>query len=239
MDYRQIEKIASDLEKRLNAMFTGDDGGEETKGVIEEGGDEIQDSIENDIEQEKKKNNLPEPSLPACAQKHDDDGGVVEEKTVLKCAEDDGRIAELRRLAHEVRISSEMTADEKRAAFVKIHRVAKGISVRKNDLTKTLGTDVTKIMKSISSINNLVQDERKEKHTLRAAVNEMRKWGDENGIDIDFPENLLGRSLGSFSTSDIIELGPRIATMLQEYKTMKDQAEAEAAQQEETGEGEE
>lgn len=225
-EYNEIERIAAELEAKLNVLAGEHSTDEEY----------IQDGIDDQVEKEKENaKNLPEPSLPACAKSKDDEGGVVEEKTVLKCGGNEEKMANLRRLAHEVRISSKMTDSEKSIAFAKIHKVAKGISIRKNDLTKMLSTDVTKIMKSISGINSLVQDERREKHTLRQAVSEMKKWGRENGVDIAFPENLLGRSLGSFSTSDILELGPRIATMLQEYKAIREKTESENKQSDETG----
>ena len=53
----------------------------------------------------------------------------------------------------------------------------------------------------------------------------MKKWGEKNDVDVEFPSVILNKTIGGCNASWLIKLGPMIANMLQKYEKMKKEAE--------------
>lgn len=198
IDLNRLEKIASELEEKLN--------------VNEES---LQNKIEERTKEEKEKNEVPEPSVQASTE---------EDKKV----ENTARIAHLKRLiklAKAVKNSNKLNAEEKEQALNSIKASAE-LKIKRTDLNKMLTNDVTKIMKTTTKLNELTKEEKGV--TLREALKEMEKWGKENDVKVDFPQNILSKQIGSCSAEWLIKLGPMIATLLQKYELMKEKAEKDS-----------
>jgi hypothetical protein len=60
---------------------------------------------------------------------------------------------------------------------------------------------------------------------LKEALKEMKAWGKEHDVKVDFPENILNKTIGSCNAEWLIKLGPMIATLIQKFETMKEDAE--------------
>ena len=207
IDYEKLERIASELEKRLT-------GETET----------LADKIDERNEEEKEKADVPEKCLEAS-----DEAPAADAEPVKKDAK---RLASLRRLvkmARDIKANARLTSEQKKMALAKLREAANALSVSRSDLNKNLNGDVVKVMKTVSGINELVQSQRANHKSFRETLDEMKEWGAENGMKISFPENLLGKPLGTIDTAQLLELGPRIASMLREYasakKDMKPKAE--------------
>lgn len=144
------------------------------------------------------------------------------------------RIAKLQRLiklAKNVKKSTKMTAEQKKDALKKIEQCASyekkakdHLKIKKQDLNKLLNGDVTKLMKQTNNLNKIIRDQKNEGITLNKAVKEMKQFGKENDIDVDFPSNILNKTIGSCNASWLIQLGPMIANMLKKYEEMKAKA---------------
>ena len=119
-----------------------------------------------------------------------------------------------------------MTAEEKKESLKKIDEANKkakqDLNIKKNDLNKIVNSDVVKIMKSSNKYNDISQN--KGGVTLNQAIKEMKKWGKDNGVDVEFPSEILNKTIGSCNASWLIKLGPMIASMLQKYNTLKNEA---------------
>lgn len=196
IDLIKFEKIASELEAKL--------------GVAE--AESLQTQIEERTEQEKEKVDVPTPSVEASEE-----------------VDTTARIAHLKRLmklAKAVKKSKKLSAEEKTEALKTIKSSAKlekkaadDLKIKRTDLNKMLTTDVTKIMKTTTKLNELTKSEKGV--TLREALKEMQAWGKEHDIKVDFPQNILSKQIGSCSAEWLIKLGPMIATMLQKFEKMK------------------
>jgi hypothetical protein len=131
------------------------------------------------------------------------------------------------KLAKAVKKSKKMTAEEKKESLKKIEEANKkaknSLNIKKNDLNKLVNSDVVKIMKSSNKFNDISQN--KGGITLNQAIKEMKKWGKDNNIEVEFPAEVLNKTIGSCNASWLIKLGPMIATMLQKYNALKMEAE--------------
>lgn len=211
VDLNRLEKIASELEEKLN--------------VNEES---LQNKIEERTEEEKEKIEVPEPSIQASEEekeKNEAPASSVQASEEDKKVENTARIAHLKRLiklAKVVKKSKKLNAEEKEQALNSIKASAE-LKIKRTDLNKMLTNDVTKIMKTTTKLNNLTKEEKGV--TLREALKEMEKWGKENDVKVDFPQSILSKQVGSCSAEWLIKLGPMIATLLQKYELMKEKAE--------------
>lgn len=212
IDLNRLDKIASELEEKLN--------------VNEES---LQNKIEERTEEEKEKTEVPEPSIQASEEEKEKTeapaSSVQASEEEDKKVENTARIAHLKRLiklAKVVKKSKKLNAEEKEKALNSI-KVSAELKIKRTDLNKMLTNDVTKIMKTTTKLNELTKEEKG--ITLREALKEMEKWGKENKVKVDFPQSILSKQIGSCSAEWLIKLGPMIATLLQKYEVMKEKAE--------------
>ena len=207
IDFHKFEKIASELEAKLG--INADES--------------LQTEIEKRTEEEKKEVEVPTPSVEASTEE-------IEKVDVKEVAT--ARIAHLNRLiklAKAVRKSQKLSAEEKQEALKKIEnsadiekKAAKDLKIKKTDLNKMLTTDVTKIMKTTTELNELTKAEKGV--TLKEALKEMKAWGKEHDVKVDFPDNILNKTIGSCNAEWLIKLGPMIATLIQKFENMKEEA---------------
>jgi hypothetical protein len=211
IDLHKFEKIASELEAKL--------------GIVAEE-ESLQTEIEERTEEEKKEIEVPTPSVEASTEETVE---ANEEEVEMDAKEfATARIAHLTRLvklAKTVKKSKKLSAEEKQEALNKIEKVAASndLKIKKTDLNKMLTNDVTRIMKTTSKLNSLTQAEKGV--TLKEALKEMKAWGKEHDVKVDFPENILNKTIGSCNAEWLIKLGPMIATLIQKFETMKEDAE--------------
>lgn len=251
IDYQKFEKIAAELEEKLQ--------------ITDEEEKTIQEKIEERTEEEKEVVDVPVPSVEACDECNKEEPVVEESKNASEVApgvedkigdETDGGdpsvsklvksdvevstakevyptnsqyVAKLHhfiKLAKAVKKSKKMTAEEKKESLKKIDEANKkakqDLNIKKNDLNKIVNSDVVKIMKSSNKYNDISQN--KGGVTLNQAIKEMKKWGKDNGVDVEFPSEILNKTIGSCNASWLIKLGPMIASMLQKYNTLKNEA---------------
>lgn len=226
IDLNRLEKIASELEEKLNVNE------ESLQNKIEERTEEEKEKIEvpepsiQASEEEKEKNEAPEPSIQDSEEeKNEASASSIQASEEDKKVENTARIAHLKRLiklAKVVKKSKKLNAEEKEKALNSI-KVSAELKIKRTDLNKMLTNDVTKIMKTTTKLNNLTKEEKG--ITLREALKEMEKWGKENDVKVDFPQSILSKQVGSCSAEWLIKLGPMIATLLQKYELMKEKAE--------------
>lgn len=234
INYRKIERIASQLEKQLG----------------------IKNEIDERTEVEKEEISTPTPSVEASdlnvnieefnfdgdldfELENDEDDDINDEidevdEEINKIEEKElkaSRIAKIQRLiklAKAVKKSNKLSAEEKKEALKEIEKASKknankNLKIKKDDLNKLLSGDVSRIMKQTTKLNDTIKDNRR--ITLNQAIKEMKKWGRENNVSVDFPENILNKTVGSCDASWLIKLGPMIANLLNKYEELKNDDE--------------
>ena len=250
INYQKLEKIAMELEAKLGIQAEEDlqqeieERTEEEKETVDvpvpsvEACDECND--EKPVVEENKTASEKEPGIedeigdetdggdPSVSKLVKSDVDVSTDKEVFPT--NSKYVAKLNhfiKLAKAVKKSKKMTAEEKKESLKKIEEANKkaknSLNIKKNDLNKLVNSDVVKIMKSSNKFNDISQN--KGGITLNQAIKEMKKWGKDNNIEVEFPTEILNKTIGSCNASWLIKLGPMIATMLQKYNSLKTEAE--------------
>ena len=217
MDYERLLRIAERLEAAVDAD------------------EELAKEIDVRVEKEKQENPPPEQCLEAS-----DEDSAEEAKEVIASRRD--ALAELAAKVEKSAISE----DRKRELMARIRaasgddavnssedggRTADQLGVKRSDLAKPMNSEMTKIMKQTGKLNRMVQEVRREGMTLKEMVEEMKEWGDANDVQVDFPNALLSKTLGSCNAAWIIELGPMVASLIKKYEEMKQEMLEQEAQE--------
>jgi hypothetical protein len=80
-------------------------------------------------------------------------------------------------------------------------------------------------MKQTQKFNDVIKNNKS--ITLNQAIKEMKAWGAKNDVTVDFPAQILNKTVGSCNAAWLIELGPMIANMLNKYEELKNSSQEE------------
>lgn len=163
--------------------------------------------------------------IPELTDDDDDDDDDVQEKKASRIA----HLTRLIKLAKTVKNTKKLSAEEKKKALKEIEKASKtgatNLKIKKTDLNKLLSGDISRIMKQTQKFNDVIKNNKS--ITLNQAIKEMKAWGAKNDVAVEFPAQILNKTVGSCNASWLIELGPMIANMLNKYEELKNSSQEE------------
>lgn len=115
------------------------------------------------------------------------------------------------RMAKQVK-ESNLDEKSKKAYLAKIRKASEKLGISKAELNRNLVGDPAQIMKKVNEINKITKMEDISKTPIRELIVEMGE---------SFPMSIIGKPLGNCTASEIIKLGPILASLINKYEMSK------------------
>lgn len=193
---------------------------------LEDSANELKNEITN---LEKEFEECEDQIIPEFTDDDEDDKEEDEEDEQEKNASKIAHLTRLIKLAKAVKNTKKLNAEEKKEALKEIEKASKkgatNLKIKKTDLNKLLSGDISRIMKQTQKFNDVIKNNKS--ITLNQAIKEMKAWGAKNDVTVDFPAQILNKTVGSCNAAWLIELGPMIANMLNKYEELKNSSQEE------------
>ena len=211
MDYQEIDRIAEKLEKLVEGKES--DINSEIKNVqssikrIEdaEDGEQISVPVETD-ETTEVQNEISE-----LEDRIDSEKEETEVPEAPLSASSRRMARKLFRMAKQVK-ESNLDEKSKKSYLAKIRRASEKLGISRAELNRNLTGDPATIMKRVQEINKLTKTEDSSKKPIRELIME---------IGESFPMSILNKPLGNCTASEIIKLGPMLASLISKYENSK------------------
>ena len=115
------------------------------------------------------------------------------------------------RMAKQVK-ESNLDEKSKKAYLAKIRKASEKLGISKAELNRNLVGDPAQIMKKVNEINKITKMEVISNTPIRELIVEMGE---------SFPMSIIGKPLGNCTASEIIKLGPILASLINKYEMSK------------------
>lgn len=115
------------------------------------------------------------------------------------------------RMAKQVK-ESNLDEKSKKAYLAKIRKASEKLGISKAELNRNLVGDPAKMMKKVNEINKLTGLKDISTTPIKELILEMGE---------SFPMSIIGKPLGNCTASEIIKLGPILASLINKYEMSK------------------